>query len=98
MNELEQHILDFIEKKYCAKYVGGLEVTKLGTGPTGYKAVFALGNADHRPIQIAADLNAEDFLKFIEQELIDRQLIKVRWFKGVKTYPEDEKKGTNRED
>lgn len=97
MNELEQKILDFIEKKYCRIYNGGLKVTKIGTGPTGYKLVLYLGNEDRRPIQIAADLNAEDFLKFIEHELISRQLIRVQWFKGIKKYPEDEERGTYRE-
>lgn len=97
MNELELKILDFIEKRYNRKYNGGLKVTKLGVGPTGYKLILYLGNEDHRPIQISADLNAEDFLKFIEQELISRQLIRVQWFKGIKKYPEDEERRVDSE-
>jgi hypothetical protein len=50
MNELELKILDFIEKKYNRKYNGGLKVTKLGVGPTGYKLILYLGNEDRRPI------------------------------------------------
>ena len=74
MNDMEKAILDIIEKRYEHKYVGGIQVVKLGD--TGYKLILNLGNPDIKTIQISADLNAEDFLKFIEQELISRQLIK----------------------
>ena len=94
MNRLEKAILDIIEKRYHKKYVGGIQVTKLGKGQEGYKLILDLGNPDKKMLQIAADLNEEDFLKYIEQELISRQLIKVQWFRGIKTYPEDEKRGT----
>ena len=91
MNHLEKAILDIIEKRYKRKYVGGIYVTKL---LSGYKLVLDLGNPDKRLITISADLEAEDFLKFVEQELISRQLIKVQWFKGIVTYPEDEERRT----
>jgi len=92
MNHLEKNILDIIEKHYKHKYVGGIKVTKL---LSGYKLVLDLGNPDKRLIQISFDTNSEeDFLKFIEKELISRQLIRVQWFKGVKTYPEDEERRT----
>lgn len=94
MNDMEKAILKIIEKRYKKKYVGGIKVTKLGKGWAGYKLVLDLGNPDVRPIQIAADLEAEDFLKFIEQELISRQLIKVQFFTGIKTEPEDEQRRT----
>lgn len=90
MNNMEKAILDMIEKHYCKKYVGGIKVTKLGTGWAGYKLVLNLGNPDKRPIEIAADLEAEDFLKFIEKEIVKRQLSKVKYFTGVKKYIEDE--------
>lgn len=90
MNKLEQAILDIIEKRYKKKYIGGIKVTKLGKGWAGYKLVLDLGNPDKHPITISADLEAEDFLKFVEQELISRQLIKVQWFKGVKINPEND--------
>ena len=92
MNHLEKQILDIIEKRYKRKYVGGITVTKL---LSGYKLVLDLGNPDKRVIQIAADAESEeDFLKFIEQELISRQLEKVRFFKGIINYPEDEERLT----
>jgi hypothetical protein len=70
MNHLEKQILDIIEKRYKRKYTGGIKVTKL---ISGYKLVLDLGNPDKRIIQISADYESEeDFLKFIEQELISR--------------------------
>ena len=94
MNDMEKVVLDMIEKHYKKKYVGGIKITKLGTGWTGYKLVLDLGNPDRRQIQISADLEAEDFLKFIEQELISRQLARVQYFTGVKKEPEDEERRT----
>lgn len=92
MNHLEKSILDIIEKRYKRKYVGGIKVTKL---LSGYKLVLDLGNPDKRVIQISADLESEeDFLKFIEQELISRQLERVQFFRGVVNYPEDDERYT----
>lgn len=92
MNHLEKQILDIIEKRYKRKYVGGITVTRL---LSGYKLVLDLGNPDKRVIQISADIQSEeDFLKFIEQELISRQLEKVQFFKGIVNYPEDEERLT----
>ena len=94
MNYMEEAVLKLIEKHYHKKYIGGLKVTKLGKGWAGYKLVLNLGNPDIRPIVISADLEAEDFLKFIEQEIVSRQLIQVQWFRGIKTYIEDEERRT----
>ena len=94
MNKMEQAVLDIIEKRYKRKYVGGIKITKLGTGWAGYKLVLDLGNPDKRVIQISADLEEEDFLKYVEQELISRQLYKVQFFRGIKTEIEDETRGT----
>ena len=92
MNHLEKQILDIIEKRYKKRYIGGITVTKL---LSGYKLVLDLGNPDKRMIQISADLESEeDFLKYIEQELISRQLEKVQFFRGVVNYPEDDKRCT----
>ena len=92
MNYLEKSILDIIEKRYKRKYVGGIKVTKL---LSGYKLILDLGNPDKRVIQISADIDSdEDFLKFIEKELISRQLEKTKFFRGVVNYPEDEERRT----
>ena len=94
MNEMEKAILDIIQKKYKCIYTGHIKVTKLGKGETGYKAIIDLDNPDKPMIQLSADLNAEDFLKFVEQELVSRQLQRVKYFKGIKIYPEDEERRT----
>lgn len=94
MNSMEEAILKIIECKYKCKYTGGIKVTKLGLGGTGYKAVIDLDNPDKPQLHLAADLNAEDFLKFVEQELVQRQLHRVKYFRGVKIYPEDEERRT----
>lgn len=92
MNHLEKAILDIIEKRYKRKYTGGIQVTKL---LSGYKLVLDLGIPDKRVIQIAADLESEeDFLKYIEKELISRQLERVQFFRGIVNYPEDEQRRT----
>lgn len=94
MNEIEEAILKIIEDKYNCIYNGGIKVTKLGTGRAGYKLVLDLGTEEKHPIQISADLEAEDFLKFVEKELLERQLHKVKFFRGIKIYPEDEERRT----
>lgn len=91
MKELEQAILCLIEKRYKRKYCGDIKVTQL---KSGYSVAFDLGVPDKHPIIISADLNAEDFLKFIEQELISRQLYKVQFFRGIKRELEDETRRT----
>lgn len=96
MNHLEKAILDIIEKRYKRKYVGGIQVKQLITG--GYKLTLYLNKSDRNTIDISADLKEKDFLKYVEQELIERQLHKVDFFTGIKTYIEDDERGTYRED
>lgn len=92
MNNLEKSILDIIKRRYKREYVGGIKVTKL---ISGYKLVLDLGNPDKRIIQISVDTDSEeDFLKYIEKELISRQLEKVQFFRGVVNYPEDDQRYT----
>lgn len=90
MNDIEKAILDMFENKYHKRYVGGLKVTKLTKNPEGYKLILYLGNKDVKLIEISADLNVEDFLKFIESEIIERQLHRTQWFRGIQIYNEDE--------
>jgi len=94
MNDLEKAILEILECKYKCTFTGHIKVTKLGKGGTGYKVVFDFDNLDKPVLQISADLNAEDFLKFVEQELVSRQLHRIKFFRGVKIYPEDEERRT----
>lgn len=94
MNKMEKAIFDMIERRYKCKYTGNVKVTKLGKGWAGYKVEIDLDNPDKPMIQISADLEAEDFLKYVEQELISRQLPRVKYYRGVKIYPEDEERRT----
>ena len=94
MNDMEKAILDILECKYKCTFTGHIKVTKLGKGWAGYKVVLDFDNLDKPIIQISADLEAEDFLKFVEQELVSRQLHRVKFFRGVKIYPEDEERRT----
>ena len=84
MNHLEQNILDIIEKRYKRKYNGGIKVTKL---LSGYKLALDLGNPDKGALTICSDCESEeDFLKFVEQELISRQLHRVEYYRGIVKY------------
>ena len=94
MNEMEKAILCIIEKKYKCKFVGDIRVTKIGKGSEGYKLILYYEHSTEPLIQLAADLNAEDFLKFVEQELVSRQLHKVQSFTGIKHELEDEVRRT----
>lgn len=91
---MEKAIFDIIEEVYKCKYTGNVKVTKLGRGWEGYKVVIDLDNPDVPALQISADLEAEDFLKYVEQELISRQLHKVQSFTGIKYELEDEVRRT----
>ena len=94
MNKMEEAIYDIITKRYKRKFVGDIKVTKLGKGWAGYKVVLYCEHSTQPLIEIAADLEAEDFLKYVEQELISRQLHKVQSFTGVKYELEDEVRRT----
>ncbi len=94
MNNMEKAIYDIIEKRYKRKFVGDIKVTKLGKGWAGYKVVLYREHSAIPLISISADLEAEDFLKYVEQELISRQLHKVQSFTGVKKELEDEVRRT----
>lgn len=80
MNDLELAILDLFKELYGVEYVGGLKVTQKGDG---YILRLYYGNIDEPRLQIAADMKAEDFLKYVKQELISRQLHKSEFFKLV---------------
>lgn len=80
MNDLEKAILQIICEVYKKQYIGDLKVKKI---PNGYSLYLYLGK-EFSPIEMAADLSAEDFLKFVRQELVSRQLIKAKYLKPIK--------------
>lgn len=81
--ELELAIRDIIRKIYCKEYVGHMRCEPNCSG-TGWTVLFGLNN-DDRPIAISADLPDKKFLKFIEQELRDRDWDCIHWFTGYQT-------------
>ena len=85
METLEQAILDIIQSEYCKKYTGLLKVERLQ--PNGILVKLGL-NTPEKPIQIAAQLEDEQFLKFFRQELRERNLNTVKYFDGVQTIVE----------
>ena len=59
---LKQKILELIERIYCKKYIGTLEVKHIK--PIGVTVRFGLNN-DEKPIYISAELDDISFLKCI---------------------------------
>lgn len=45
-------------------------------------------NNNDKPITICADLSDEKFIEYIKQELKSRSLNTIKYFMGVKTYPD----------
>lgn len=84
MEEIKNEILEFIKQLYHKKYIGKLIVTEIK--PIGYQVKFGLNNID-KPLVISAELPKDQFLKFMYQEIKDRRMDFVKYFIGVKTYP-----------
>ena len=78
--ELEQAILDTIQKVYRKKYVGKIKCLPT-VGNYGWTIVLGLG-CNEKPITISAELPDDKFLQFFEQELRDRDWNTVHWFTG----------------
>ena len=92
MNKMEKAVLDIIEKRYNCRYNGRISVVKVGQGWEGYR--LTLGEPYEDPIQINADLEADDFLKFVEQELISRHLHSNDYYRIQLIEPENEERRT----
>ena len=65
--KLRNEILALIQKIYCAKYIGTLEVFRII--PLGVIVRFGL-NCNEKPIYIAAELPDDKFLKYMEKEML----------------------------
>lgn len=86
IDEIKYSILDIIEQVYQRKYIGKLYIARLD--PIGLQVKFGMNNVD-KPIVISAQLNDVDFLKFLKEELRSRGLNTVKYFLGVKSYPDN---------
>ena len=82
--KLRNEILALIQKIYCAKYIGTLEVYRII--PLGVIVRFGL-NCNEKPIYIAAELPDDKFLKYMEKEIRLRRFDFVKYFLGYKEYP-----------
>lgn len=79
--KLEAAIRELICKVYGFAYIGKLKVAELEYG--GYEVNITLGIED-QPLHISAQLEWEDFLKFIEKELRSRHLHSAKYYTGYK--------------
>lgn len=82
--ELEQVILDNMKAIYKAEYIGKLWVNKIKHG--GWMIQFGLHTPDF-PLTIYADLEDEDFIKFIKEELKSRRFGSVYFSELNELYP-----------
>lgn len=90
--DIEQAIRDLIKSLYCVEYQGVLRVyeTTYKFPGAGYRMDLGL-NKDEKPLSIACDGTAEEFLKFIEKELKERSLVRTKYFTAIQLYDyEDE--------
>lgn len=85
IDDIKQNILTYIQELYKKKYVGELIVKTIQ--PYGYQVTFGL-NVTEKPLVVAAQLNKCSFLKFIKQDIRDRSMDFVKYFKGIQMYPE----------
>ena len=72
MDEFENKVLDIISKLYEREYIGKLHISRIK--PFGFKLTLGMNNVD-KPIVIAAQLNEEDFLKYVYNELRERNFV-----------------------
>lgn len=91
-HDIELAIRDLIKKIYCREYQGVLKVHEVfskfpGEEPQhiGYRMDLGL-NKDEKPLSIASDGTAEQFLAFIEKELKSRSLIRTQYFTAIQLY------------
>jgi hypothetical protein len=85
MKDLENAILEIIRRLYCCEYVGQITVKQLQSyhecDNSGYELVLGL-NCNDKPLRLVSNAaNEEEFLKYIVNELRERQLHLTRYFK-----------------
>lgn len=90
--DIERAIRDLIKSLYCVEYQGVLRVYETtykfpGEEPkhVGYRMNLGL-NKDEKPLSIACDGTAEEFIAFIEKELKERSLSRTKYFTAIQLY------------
>lgn len=84
--ELEQVIQDYLMDIYHKKYIGKLHIEKLK--PKGYYIKFGM-DRPFQPLIIYAELNDNDFLKFLKDELKSKRFNHVYYGQLNLTYSND---------
>lgn len=74
-----------LNRKHYKKSISETKIIDLN--PIGYQVKFGLNNVD-KPLVISAELDDKSFIKFMEHEIIDRGMDLVKYFMGVKSYPD----------
>lgn len=85
----DQVIRDLIYKVYGKCYIGKLKIKHLQ--PVGYELLLML-DCDEKPLHIAAQLQWNEFLEFIEKELRIRHLHTTSYYTGYKIDEYDERR------
>lgn len=86
IQELEQAIREYIMDIYNRKYIGKLNIQKLD--PVGYSVKFGM-DTPLQPITIYAELEDNEFLKFIKQEIKSRRFNLLFYGELKLEYPYD---------
>lgn len=91
-HDIEQVIRDMFKTLYCKEYQGVLKVHETtykfpGEEPQhiGYRMDLGL-NKDEKPLSIACDGSAEEFIQFVEEELKSRSLDRTKYFTAIQLY------------
>ena len=87
LKEIEQAILDIIREVYKVEYVGIINVDDIISDDIviGYTLSLSLHSVE-QPLRISFHGSDIDFLKYIKQELRDRNLDTVDYYTGYKIY------------
>lgn len=83
MNSLKDKVLQIIEKTFCSRYIGELDVIK---NENDYTLKLYL-NQRESPMYFSYQGSEQGFLNRLQKELQTRQLDRVSYFKGVQTDP-----------
>lgn len=70
---------------YKSEFIGRIKIEDLD--PEGYKVSLYLNNPEY-PFVLITDLSGEDALNYIKEELRKSKLVKTKYFRAVKLYPE----------